>query len=69
MNKLLIAFLAVFALAGCSTPSTIILNDDTEIETGDTPDFNKNTGFYEYEDAAGKSHTINKDDVKQIKEM
>ncbi|MGP0175013.1 YgdI/YgdR family lipoprotein [Pseudomonas sp. NCHU5208] len=61
--------LGLATLAGCSTPSVITLNDGREIQTVDTPDYDDETGFYEFEQLDGKRATINKDQVRTVKEL
>ncbi|MDE1462944.1 YgdI/YgdR family lipoprotein [Spartinivicinus poritis] len=61
--------IACVLLTGCSTPHRIVLIDGAEIETLDQPEYNKTTGFYEYEGVNGKDRTINKDQVKSISEL
>ena len=56
-------------LAGCSTPSVITLNDGREIQTVDRPDFDDDTGFYEFEQLDGKRTKVNKDQVRTVKEL
>lgn len=56
-------------LAGCSSPSLIVLNDGREIQTLDTPDFDARSGFYEFKQPDGKLQRINKDLVQGIKEL
>lgn len=72
MKKSLLSLLAITAfatLAGCSTPSTITLNDGRELQTLDTPKFDKNSGFYEFKQLDGKPTRINKDQVRTIKDL
>lgn len=69
MKKLTISALSLSLLAGCSTPSVIVLNDGREIHAVDTPKYDKKSGFYEFEQLDGKSNRINKDQVQIIKEM
>ncbi|MBU2711430.1 MULTISPECIES: YgdI/YgdR family lipoprotein [Zooshikella] len=57
------------ALTGCSTPHLITLQDGTHIQTVDTPDFNEDTGFYEYETDNGNDESVNKNVVKKIREL
>lgn len=64
-----IALGASVLLAGCSTPHTISLKDGSEIETADRPEYNEDSGFYEYETPAGVNKQLNKDEIKQITEM
>lgn len=61
--------LGLVTLAGCSTPSVITLNDGREIQTVDRPDFNDDTGFYEFEQLDGKRTKVNKDQVRTVKEL
>ncbi|MES2818509.1 MAG: YgdI/YgdR family lipoprotein [Pseudomonadota bacterium] len=65
------ALLAVglIALAGCSSPAVITLNDGREIQTVDKPDFDEDAGFYEFEQLDGKRSRVNKDQVNTIKEL
>ncbi|KAF1012431.1 MAG: putative lipoprotein YgdR [Pseudomonas fluorescens] len=65
----LIVAAGLAALAGCSSPSVITLNDGREIQAVDTPSFDKATGFYEFEQLDGKRTRINKDQVRTVKEL
>lgn len=65
---LLIA-LGFAVLAGCASPSVITLNDGREIQTVDKPEYDEETGFYEFEQLDGKRATINKDQVQTVKEL
>ena len=56
-------------LAGCSSPSVITLNDGRELQTVDSPKFDSDTGFYEFEQLDGKRTKINKDQVRTVKEL
>lgn len=72
MKKLLLPALlagAFATLAGCSTPSLIILNDGREIQAVDAPHFEKKTGFYEFQQLNGKRTRINKDQVRSISDL
>ncbi|BDM24690.1 TPA: YgdI/YgdR family lipoprotein [Pseudomonas putida] len=72
MKKLLLPalLLGTFAtLAGCSTPSLITLNDGREIQAVDTPHFEKDTGFYEFQQLDGKRTRINRDQVRTISDL
>lgn len=71
-NKLsLTAVLAAsfLALAACSSPSTITLKDGTEMQTKNTPRYDKKTGFYEFKQLDDKPNQVNKDDVHSIKKL
>jgi hypothetical protein len=72
MKKLLLPALlfgTLAALAGCSTPSLITLNDGREIQAVDTPHFEKDTGFYEFQQLDGKRTRINRDQVRTISDL
>ncbi|HDS1819047.1 MAG: YgdI/YgdR family lipoprotein [Pseudomonadales bacterium] len=72
MKKLLLPALLIgtFAtLAGCSTPSLITLNDGREIQAVDAPKFEKDSGFYEFQQLDGKRTRINKDQVRTISDL
>ncbi|WP_085675071.1 MULTISPECIES: YgdI/YgdR family lipoprotein [unclassified Pseudomonas] len=72
MKKLLLPALlfGTFAtLAGCSTPSLITLNDGREIQAVDAPSFDKDTGFYEFQQLDGKRTRINRDQVRTISDL
>lgn len=59
----------LLALAGCATPSEIVLNDGSRIQTVDVPDFDESSGFYQFEELNGKPARVNKDQVVTIKEL
>ena len=66
---ILFASLGFIVLTGCSTPSVITLNDGSQIQTVDTPAFDEDSGFYEFEQLDGKHAKINKDQVITVKEL
>lgn len=61
--------LSFAALAGCAAPAVITLNDGREIQTVDTPDYDEDSGFYEFEQLDGKRAKVNKDQVRTVKEL
>ncbi|QKE62823.1 YgdI/YgdR family lipoprotein [Aquipseudomonas campi] len=61
--------LGLSTLAGCATPSVITLNDGSEIQTVDVPEYDDEAGFYEFEQLDGKPARINKDEVLSVKEL
>ncbi|MCG4455575.1 MULTISPECIES: YgdI/YgdR family lipoprotein [unclassified Pseudomonas] len=61
--------LGLAALAGCASPSVITLNDGREIQTINTPDFDDESGFYEFEQLDGNRAKVNKDQVRTIREL
>ncbi|MFP5426713.1 MAG: YgdI/YgdR family lipoprotein [Gammaproteobacteria bacterium] len=72
MNKYLLPALLIGAcatLAGCATPSLITLNDGREIQAVDQPHYDRNSGFYEFEQLDGKRTRINKDQVRTISDL
>ncbi len=73
MNQRIIPALVLaaglFALAGCSSPSVITLNDGREIQTVDQPEYDSDSGFYEFEQLDGKRTKVNKDQVRTVKEL
>ncbi|AZL67128.1 YgdI/YgdR family lipoprotein [Pseudomonas sichuanensis] len=72
MKKYLLPALLIgtFAtLAGCSSPSVITLNDGRELQTLDTPHFDRDSGFYEFKQLDGKQNRVNKDQVQSIKDL
>ncbi|WP_375738409.1 YgdI/YgdR family lipoprotein [Pseudomonas boanensis] len=61
--------LGFFTLAGCSSPTVITLNDGREFQAVDKPDYDEDTGFYEFEELDGRQAKVNKDQVRTIKEL
>ncbi|MNI83390.1 YgdI/YgdR family lipoprotein [Pseudomonas sp. S2_C03] len=61
--------LGLATLAGCSSPTVITLNDGREIQTVDTPKYDDDSGFYEFEQLDGKQNRVNKDQVRTVKEL
>lgn len=72
MKKLSIMAMLLFcllALAACSTPYRMMLKDGTVLMMADEPEFNEDTGFYEYQTLDGKDVRVNKDEVVEIQEL
>ncbi|MFB4392926.1 MULTISPECIES: YgdI/YgdR family lipoprotein [unclassified Pseudomonas] len=61
--------LGLGALAGCASPTVITLNDGREIQAVDTPQYDDDSGFYEFEQLDGKRARINKDQIRTVKEL
>jgi hypothetical protein len=61
--------LGLGTLAGCSSPTVITLNDGREIQAVDTPQYDDESGFYEFEQLDGKRTRINKDQVRTVKDL
>jgi hypothetical protein len=45
----------------------ITLKDGSQLETTDKPKYDRDSGFYEFEQRDGKPVRINKDDIHTIK--
>ncbi|CAI8719664.1 Lipoprotein [Pseudomonas sp. IT-P12] len=61
--------LGLATLAGCASPTVITLNDGREIQAVDTPKYDDEAGFYEFEQLDGKQTRVNKDQVRTVKEL
>ncbi|MBC3410357.1 MULTISPECIES: YgdI/YgdR family lipoprotein [Pseudomonas] len=61
--------LGLATLAGCASPSVITLNDGREIQAVDTPSYDEDSGFYEFEQLDGKRTRINKDQIRTVKDL
>jgi len=68
-KTLITPLLALGLLAGCSTPSVIVLNDGREIQTLSTPKYDAKTGFYEFKQPDGKLQRLNKEQIRTIKDL
>lgn len=64
------ACLVVLALAaaGCATPYLIHLTSGEVMEASDEPEFDKTTGFYQFEDTSGRRVRLNKDQIVSMEE-
>ncbi|MBK4988061.1 MULTISPECIES: YgdI/YgdR family lipoprotein [Pseudomonas] len=71
MNSLKRIFVTVglCLLAGCATPSSMILKDGRELQTLDTPKYDKQSGFFEFKLLDGKPQKINRDSVLTIRNL
>lgn len=68
LNRILVS-MGLCLLAGCATPSSIILKDGRELQTLDTPKYDKKSGFFEFKLLDGKDQRINKDSVLTIRNL
>jgi Bacterial protein of unknown function (DUF903) len=50
-------------LLGCSTPYVIHLKSGDTMESRDEPDFDDDSGFYEFEDYSGRKVRLNKNEI------
>lgn len=64
-----LVLMAMLFLAGCATPYQIVLKDGSSVEAVDEPEYNDDSGFYEYETLNGKEHMMNKDVIKVMSEL
>lgn len=62
-----VVMVAVLALAGCATPTVVTLQNGTQYLTKDMPNTKSTSGFYEFEDIAGKQIKVKAADVATIK--
>lgn len=64
---LLVTWLAAAALAGCSTPTVVTLQNGTQYITKDVPKTKNKDGFYEFKDISGKTVRVRADEVATVK--
>jgi uncharacterized protein YcfL len=65
----IILSLSLMALAGCASPSVIVLNDGREITALDTPKLDAKAGYYEFKALDGKRARLNQDQVQGVKQL
>ncbi|MCF6752296.1 YgdI/YgdR family lipoprotein [Pseudomonas stutzeri] len=65
----LLVIVGLGTLTGCANPSVITLNDGREIQTLDHPEYDDESGFYEYEQLDGNPGKVNKDQVRTVREL
>ena len=63
-----LAIAAILALAGCSTPTVITLQNGTQYLTKDMPKTKTKDGFYEFEDISGATVKVRSDEVATIRQ-
>lgn len=68
LSALLLA-LGLATLVGCASPAVITLNDGREIQAVDEPEYDEESGFYEFEQLDGTRAKVNKDQVRTVKEL
>ena len=62
-----LAALTFLALAGCSTPTVVTLQNGTQYLTKDMPKANTKDGFYEFEDISGAKVKVKADEVATVR--
>ncbi|EJM90673.1 hypothetical protein PMI34_02709 [Pseudomonas sp. GM74] len=63
-----LATAALLALAGCSTPTVVTLQNGTQYLTKDMPKTKTKDGFFEFEDISGAMVKVRADEVATIRE-
>ncbi|WP_065257391.1 YgdI/YgdR family lipoprotein [Pseudomonas bananamidigenes] len=58
---------ALLALAGCSTPTVVTLQNGTQYLTKDMPKTKSEDGFYEFRDISGTKIRVKADDVATVR--
>ncbi|HAV87296.1 MULTISPECIES: YgdI/YgdR family lipoprotein [Stutzerimonas] len=61
--------LGMALLGGCASPSQITLTDGRQMQSLDTPEYDEDTGFYEFEQADGRRIRVNRDQVQSIQTL
>ncbi|MBS4151939.1 YgdI/YgdR family lipoprotein [Pseudomonadota bacterium DY0742] len=61
--------LGMALLVGCASPSQITLTDGRQMQSLDTPEYDEDTGFYEFEQADGRRIRVNRDQVQSIQTL
>lgn len=67
MLGLPLAVATLLALAGCSTPTVVTLQNGTQYLTKDMPKANSKDGFYEFRDISGAKVKVKFDDVATVR--
>ncbi len=62
-----LAVAAFLALAGCSTPTVVTLQNGTQYLTKDMPDTDTADGFYEFEVISGAKVRVKADEVATVR--
>jgi hypothetical protein len=58
---------ALLALAGCSTPTVVTLQNGTQYLTKDMPKTKSEDGFYEFRDISGAKIRVKSDEVATVR--
>ena len=69
VKPVVFSLFSLVILAGCASPQQIVLKDGTTLDSPDKISYNEDTGFYEYENVARKTQTVNKDEVLKVNEL
>ena len=63
-----LAVVAFIALAGCSSPTVVTLQNGTQYLTKDMPKTKTKDGFFEFEDISGAKVRVRADEVAMIRQ-
>ncbi|KAB0487802.1 protein of unknown function [Pseudomonas reinekei] len=63
-----LAAAAFLALAGCSTPTVVTLQNGTQYLTRDMPKTKTQDGFFEFEDISGAKVKVKAEEVTTIRQ-
>jgi hypothetical protein len=63
MTRLVYVCIAAVFLSACATPYVVRLKSGEVMDARDEPDYDEDSGFYEFEDAFGKRVRVNKDQI------
>jgi hypothetical protein len=66
MSRIVYASILALCLSGCATPYVIRMKSGEVVDTRDEPDYDEDSGFYEFEDAFGKRVRMNKDEISSM---
>jgi hypothetical protein len=66
MRRIVPLAIAAAAALGCATPYAIHLKDGEVIQSRDEPEFDRDSGFYEFEDVTGTRVRMNKDEISRM---
>ncbi|GAB3465220.1 YgdI/YgdR family lipoprotein [Azotobacter salinestris] len=62
-----VLLLSAMLLAGCSGPAIVTLKDGRQLKTTDTPEYDEETGFYEFE-RYGRRMRVSEDAILNIRD-
>lgn len=61
-----VALAAATLAIGCASPYAIYLHSGEVLDTRDEPEYDKDAGFYVFEDESGREIRVNKDDIERM---
>jgi len=66
MKPWIAALLFLAALAGCASEHLILTTDGQLLSSSDEPEFDEDTGMFEFEDSEGRRQQIPQSQIRQI---